>query len=484
MPEAHINLGIACWRRGNLGEAESALRHALALHPNNTVALTALGIVYAEQSRFDLARLCQEQVVALRPKDAQAHRDLGMSLFRTGDTAAALNVLRRSVELAPQFTAGWNSLGWALRALGRFDEALECFDRALAIDPGLSEARRSRAETGRHIADVSEIARLAAQFDDLSVDTAKRIPAGFALGSLLDKQDRFDEAFACFVAANAMVRQTLVARGRSYDQTATASRVDGIIQTVTPEFLTAVGRGGNPSELPVFIVGMPRSGTTLVEQIAASHSRVFGAGELNDVPRMSAELPSPATDPDTIALWQKVGGGMSNAYLAKLRSFDGHAARVTDKLPDNVFHLGTVAALFPRARVILCLRDERDIGLSNFFQLFAGGNPYSYDLEDCGHRCRQVERLFEHWRRVLPLRTLEVSYELLVSDLPGQSRRLIKFLDLPWEPACLDFHRTERVVVTQSTWQVRQPLYSRSVGRWRRYEDHLAPLLKALSATA
>ena len=154
--------------------------------------------------------------------------------------------------------------------------------------------------------------------------------------------------------------------------------------------------------------------------------------------------------------------------------------RVIDKLPDNLLHLGLIAALFPRARVIFCERDPRDICLSNYFQLFAGGNPWSYDLAECGQRCREAARLADHWREVLPLPWLRVSYEALVADLEGESRRMIGFLGLEWESACLEFHRTERMVVTQSTWQVRQKLFTRSVGRWRAYERHLAPLLSAL----
>jgi hypothetical protein len=159
------------------------------------------------------------------------------------------------------------------------------------------------------------------------------------------------------------------------------------------------------------------------------------------------------------------------------------AFRVVDKLPDNVFHLGTIAALFPGARIIICRRDPRDIGLSSYFQLFAGGNPYSYDMAECAHRIHQVERLIRHWRDVLPMPILEVEYEALVSDVEAQARRLIEFLELDWEPGCVEFHRTERVVVTQSTWQVRQPLYARSVGRWRCYERHLRPLLEGLGCT-
>jgi hypothetical protein len=220
---------------------------------------------------------------------------------------------------------------------------------------------------------------------------------------------------------------------------------------------------------------MPRSGTSLVEQIAASHSRVFGAGELTNIGEASAEL---GDTPWTQAAVRRV----ADAHLERLRALGGGADRVIDKLPDNIFMLGVIATLYPGARIIFCRRDPRDIGLSCFFQKFSAGLlTFSYDLADCGKRIRETERIAAHWHRVLPLRYLDIQYESLVADLAGESRRLIEFLGLAWEPACLDFHRTERTVRTASAWQVRQPLYSRSVGRWRHYERHLGLLLEELA---
>jgi hypothetical protein len=221
---------------------------------------------------------------------------------------------------------------------------------------------------------------------------------------------------------------------------------------------------------------MPRSGTSLVEQIAASHSCVFGAGELRNIGEAAKEL-GPVS-----ALWERVAvRRVADAQLARLRGLGGRGDRVIDKLPDNVFMLGVIATLYPRARIIFCRRDPRDIGLSCFFQKFSVGLlMFSYDLADCGKRIRETERIAAHWHRALPLRCLDIQYESLVTDLEGESRRLIEFLDLKWEPGCLDFHRNKRTVQTASAWQVRQPLYNRSLRRWRHYERHLGPLLEEL----
>lgn len=482
MAESHLHLGIGLWRLGRLGEAEDEFRRALRLDPQNLVGLAHLALVLVEFSRFDEAREYQAQVVALEPRDARAHRALAVSEFRSGAIDAALKRFRYAVELEPQFAEGWTSLGWALRALGQFDEAIGCFRRALTIDPDLVEARRSLTATGEQAAGQAEIDRLRATLDAPDLDPNTRAAAGFALGTLLDATDDCDRAFECFAQANALVRRGLIAAGRGYDPAAFAARIDRLIDSFTAQFFAAVADSGPFSELPVFIVGMPRSGTTLVEQIAASHSQVFGAGELTDIRRLAAVLPSPATDKGAIGRWAAAAPALAATYLARLAALGGGAVRVIDKLPDNVLNLGVIAGLFPGARVVFCARDPRDICLSSYFQLFAGGNSYSYDLGECAHRCLEVERLVRHWRRVLPLRMIEIGYEALVGDLEGEARRLIEFLGLEWEPGCLEFHRTERVVVTQSTWQVRQPLYNRSIGRWRLYR-HLAPLLEALGET-
>ncbi len=225
----------------------------------------------------------------------------------------------------------------------------------------------------------------------------------------------------------------------------------------------------------MFVVGLPRSGTSLVEQIAASHTKVHGAGEL----RLLAPLGEAVATGDAAQ-----ARGAVDAYLARLDTLGQGADRVIDKMPDNLFHLETVAALFPSARVILCERDARDVSLSCYFQLFSAGNAFSYDLEACGRRCVQTARLADHYRPVSGLNVLTVQYERLVADLEGESRRLIDFLGLSWEPACLDFHRTRRVVETASGWQVRQPLYASSVGRWMNYRPHLGGLIAALEDEA
>jgi hypothetical protein len=335
---------------------------------------------------------------------------------------------------------------------------------------------------------VPDIGRLSEALDRTDLPIDDRITAGFALGQMLDTEGSCDAAFARFAAANALVLATQAEAGHRFDAAAFDAAIDRLIAQVTPDFLARAAAWGNPSELPVFIVGMPRSGSTLVEQIAASHSQVFGAGESKALGR-AIEAMAQGSAPLAPIDWDAAAArGLADRHVAHLAALAGGAnsgiTRVVDKMLDNVFHLGLIAVLFPHARVIICRRDTRDVCLSCYFHHFADQNLYTYDLVACARRARAVERLIAHWRAVLPVRMHEVVYESLVARPTDEIWRLIDFLGLHREAACLDAHRTERVVATTSAWQVREPISARSVGRWRLYRRHLSELLKELREDA
>ncbi len=323
--------------------------------------------------------------------------------------------------------------------------------------------------------DAAELDRLQSSLDETPNSSEGRAELLFVLGKMLDDAGRFDEAFARYSSGNALALQKRRAAGQRCDADEYARRVDEWNAAYTPDYFARTRGWGEDSELPVFVVGMMRSGTSLVEQIAASHADVFGAGELVDIGQIATSLPFAQLQADAVR-------SAAGKQLQRLRTIGGPASRVIDKMPANVEHLGLIATLFPSARIILCRRDPRDTCLSCFFQPFSSGNLFTFDLAQCGRHHMQTDRLMAHWLKVLPLRMLEVQYEDLVADLEGQSRRIITFLGLPWSAACLDFHRTQRSVKTASAWQVRQPIYTRSVGRWRNYQRHLKPLFDALGA--
>ncbi|MEO8714573.1 MAG: sulfotransferase, partial [Acetobacteraceae bacterium] len=445
------------------------LRRALALRPERAETLNDLAVVLRELGRLDEALPLHERAIELKPGGADLHLGLGETLMRAQEAERGREHIRAATELDPETAAHWLALGIAERALGAFDRAQECFRRALQIDPAMMAARWNLTMVGRQDAGMAETAQLRSLLADPDTGPAERIAAGFALGKILDDADRFEEAFPLFAAANAGFLELRAASGERFNRAAFVRFVGERIASRR----SGTEDWGCSSELPVFVVGLPRSGTTLVEQIAASHSRVYGAGELPAIGDIARALGERGT-----------GGarGLADRHVARLRALAPDRLRVIDKLPDNLLRLDLIAALFPGARIVHVRRDPRDTGLSNFFQFYTYGNQFAFNLTDIGVRVRETERLARHWHAALPLRMLTVDYEALVGDLEGQSRRLISFLGLEWEPGCLAFHRTERAVTTPSTWQVRQPIYTRSVGRWRHYERHLTPLVSSLGS--
>ncbi|HYA20273.1 MAG TPA: sulfotransferase, partial [Burkholderiales bacterium] len=300
----------------------------------------------------------------------------------------------------------------------------------------------------------------------------------FAAGKLYDELERYPEAFEHFRQANASYRGRFVREEHG-------KMVNDAIALFQPERMRNMPRAKITSDRPVFIVGMPRSGTSLVEQILASHPHIFGAGELNDInqyangmqARLGAAVPYPAC-----LGWvtQTVLNGLAQQYLDRLLAMDKTAVRVTDKMPHNFLHLGMIAMLFPGARVIHTMRDPMDTCLSIYFQQFNELHPYAHNLSDLGYYYRSYEKLMTHWRSVLDLPLLEVRYEELVAEPRVWIPRLVEFCGVEWNDRCLQFHETKRAVNTPSTEQVREPMYSRSVGRWRHYEAQLDPLKIAL----
>ncbi len=465
--EASLGLATAHRARGELAAAEAILQGVIKRRPELSEPKAALASVLADRGDFEASFELHASAIALKPGLRRYRVQFARDLARGGRFDEAARTYRHALDLDLQDAACWNELGRVLRSLGDLAEARKCFLRAIGLKPSLMDAHRNLALFAERegIAERVDHLRSTVHSGAAKEDIAL---ASFALGKILDDERRFDEAFESYDLANRLTSDIHRVTGRSFDIAALRQFVNSKIS----EPAASPGSFTSSSELPVFIVGMPRSGTSLVEQIAASHSMVHGAGEL----RALGSLGTALSIKDEAAIERAV-----HAHLSHLRRLGGSATRVIDKMPDNVFHLDVIAALFPNARVIICERERRDVGLSCYFQLFSSGNEFSYNLETCGRRQVQTARIAEHWRANSRLRILEVSYEKLVADLERESRRLIDFLGVGWEQGCLQFHGTRRVVATASGWQVRQPLYNRSVGRWRNYEAWIEPLTKAIA---
>ena len=479
--EALVALATALTRQDDHAEAVEVWQEALVLNADDPSILANYARSLAGLECFGEALEFYRKADALAPGNPAIQYGTAWSLLRLGDGRAAAEQCRRTLETSPDWAALWQFLANCEATLGHFEAAAQAYRKALSLDPQSADALAGLVAVGAGLDEDATEAEASAVFNDLSRPTRDRSSAGFALAKRCDRRGAYDEAIKLFRTANELLRADHAAHGSVFDREHFRHLVDHMIASIGPDTFAATAAWGDPSELPVFIVGMPRSGTSLVEQIVASHKQVFGAGEQKDMQNTLTALAGEqaARSPSE---WDR--GAVrreATSYLQRLLVMGGDAIRVVDKMPDNILCLGQIAVLFPRARIIVCRRDLRDVGLSCFLQNFQDNTlMWADDLADIGFRAAQTERLMAHWRKVLPVSMLEIQYETLVANLERESRRLIDFLGLDWDPACLAFHETERTVLTASHWQVRQPLYDSSVGRWRHYRDHLGPLLQEL----
>jgi Tfp pilus assembly protein PilF len=488
--EAWRELGLTCLEMGKLADAEAALRQATSLAPGNAAAHNDLGIALAQQKKLDQAEQSFREALRLAPQMPAGHSNLGLVLMRQTRLDEAIASLQRATELAPNIAEAHNDLGEAQCQIGDLARAEISFRQAARRDPRYLRMLAFLLDARLPDHDVHALRGLLAAPE---LPDSERSQVHYALTRVYDARGKYAEAAQHAQRANALDRALCRTRGQVDYSAANPRFVEFVKSTFTPDFFRRVRGWGVESEVPVFVFGLPRSGTTLVEQILASHSRVHGAGELalsgdailsltkkNDGARRVTEKDVQeafsllATKPELVRR-------VALDCLDHLQRFDRATARTIDKMPGNYLYLGLLAVLFPRARFIHCRRDLRDVALSCWLTSFEQLR-WANDQEAILSHFQMYRQLMAHWRQVLPVSILEVSYEDLVANLENEARRLIAGCGLEWEPACLTFHKTRRAVHTASFSQVRQPIYSRSVGRWRHYAEALGPLLTQLDA--
>lgn len=475
-------IGLTLARAGRLHEAIAPLRKAHALDPDNLRVLERLA-----QAEFDAGQPADalplwRALAARRPGDETVELRLGETLSRLGDDDAASQVYREALARQPGSASLWMAHAQAEEIAGRRDAAEAAYERALALRPGWAFPLAGLLGLRRGQAAEARVAEAQALLDDPARGDDERALVGYELGKVFDGRGDPARAMQAWHAANAARRHD---QGEP-DPADLARRVDASLAVFDRALFERAAEQGNPDERPVFIVGMPRSGTTLLEQILASHPRVHGAGELPDVSLIARDLPARRGRPrlwphilEDIAL-EQIPAAARRYLAAATRQAPVDASRVVDKYPMNYYLLGLVALMFPRARVLWCRRDPRDVAISIYGENFALAERLATRLDGIGHLVRLQTKMMRHWQAVLPLPILEVHYEQVATDTETQARRALDFLGLDWDPACLDFHRSERGVQTPSRWQVRQPVHTRSIGRWRAYAAELGPLLEVL----
>lgn len=469
------NLGTALRRVGRYEDAFAALKQALLIDPTRAGTYLNLGSLLVESQQFEDALECFERAARYDPSLARAQSQLATHLTGCGKPQRAEDHFRQSVSLDPTHLEGWLGLGQTLEDLGDSDGALGCYRNVLARQPGQATALGRYLSLLRSPAPDSMLQAASAALADGRAEVSSAL-VGYGLAKYHDRRRDFAAATAAARAANDARRR----HAGHFDRGAFDARIASLIETCSAPFFAERRGFGVGTDQPVFIVGLPRSGTTLTEQILASHPLMHGSGELPDLPRLAARVSPHAPWRSAQSIDAAGSRELAYEYLRALREGAPKGRlRITDKSPFNFFQLGFAALLFPQARIIHCRRDARDNALSIWFENFNPDQHYATDFGDIAHLRRGYERLMAHWHDALPLQILDVDYETLVADTEGEARRIVEFLGAPWDRRCLDFHQSERAVQTPSRWQVRERIYTRSVERWRSYAPHLPELTNA-----
>jgi tetratricopeptide (TPR) repeat protein len=512
--DIHYNFGLALQDCGRFEEAIASYRNALRLKPDRADIYVWLASAHQAKSDYPEAIANCQEALRLKPDYAEAHHGLAVSLIAMGRQDEAVLSYQQAVRFKPDYADAYLGLAVTSMTLNNPEAASSYCDKALQLEPTNANAVALAANIAKHRGDTERAFQLLSPLLDARVEQVnvslafaiiskdlgrqeqaiammeKHLAAGnilgvssrsnlhFALGKLYDGIKQYDKAFSHYQQGNALKTLT-------FDQTEYAHHIERHIAIHSHDFMAHMPRASVISDRPVFIVGMVRSGTSLVEQILSSHPDVHGAGELPDIIQITNGLQdflgAGAPYPECLPLLkQEHLDALSQHYLEHLKQISPDARRVVDKMPGNFMHLGLIEMLFPEARVIHCMRDPVDTCLSAYFQDFSRSHPYAYDLSNLGAFYRAYLKVMAHWRKILRLPLFELQYEDLIANQEQVSRALIEFCGLEWDDRCLQFHETQRFVGTASYDQVNRPLYKQSVARWKRYERHLGPLLAAL----
>jgi tetratricopeptide (TPR) repeat protein len=463
-------------------DAEAMLRMAVELAPDFLLALLDLGRLYKEQDRFADAIACFDRAIALEPSQPQAHYQRAATLARASFTPEAIDSYRRCLALRPEHPGALLGLGHVLKAVGDYENAVAAYAACIRAAPASGESYWSLANLKTYRFDDTTVAEMERRAADPETRAPSRVNFLFALGKAHEDRGDYELAWERYRAGNEAQRASV-----SYDPVQTEVMNDRLLATYTAEFLASLAGSGNPDPAPVFILGLPRSGSTLLEQILSSHGQVEGTSELPYVGRVATSLNRNRADgvnyPEAMReLRPENIRALGDDYLAQARMHRRTGApRFIDKMPNNFPNVGLIALMLPNAKIIDARRHPLDACLSCWRQLFAKGQTFTYDLTEIGEYYLQYQRMMDHWAAALPGRVLTVQYEEVVSDFEPQVRRLLEFCDLPWEDACLRFYESERPVRTPSAEQVRQPIYDRSVGHWKHYERRLGELVDVIA---
>ena len=479
-PDTLNNLGLLYGETGQPEDAVACFRQALEARPGFVDVLLNLGNVLMEGESGEEALSRYREALRIEPDSPAAHFNLANALKELERMDDAIGHYRQAVTLSPGFAGAHNNLGLALQEAGKIEQAMDSFRNAIAADPDHAPAHRHLAHIKKHRSHDADIRAMEDALARPGIGGEQKMHLSFGLGKAFEDLRDYDKAFHFFRQGNDLKWRD----GGRFMERQTAL-FDSLMDLFQPSFFEARRDFGCPDETPIFLLGLPRSGSTLLEQILASQPRVAGTGEK---PTLSRAIEEVFGDPLEPGFTDTINGADAEdfrraglAYAKALRAPGLDAPIIADKMLDNFVHVGLIKLMLPKAKVVHCRRRAEDHCLSIYKCHFAGDSyPYSYSLQALADYHGLYRELMAHWERALPGFMFDAGYEDLIADQEGKTRDLLAFCGLPWDDRCLDFHNTERTVKTASVEQVRKPLYDSSVAAWKRYEQHLAPLLGRL----
>lgn len=480
--EAYSNLGAIYLEKGDMTKAEVCLRKALNIDTQNFNVMNSLAAVLLSRNENDAALALLKNAVRLSPQSLDVNLNLAKVLARLEDGESALEVYKRIEKMSPDNIIALAGIGDILSKQGMFDGAKEYFQKIIDINHNSITGRVGLVSINTPGVEDKEVKYLENAYTDFDDSEESKANVAFCLGKVFEKHGDYTRAFNYLADGNSLRRA-----GYDYSLEEDKGFLTSIKEAFTEDFFQKHFGSGFDDNTPIFILGMPRSGTTLTEQILSSHPQVYGAGELPDIRKMCARMGDTGEYKKFTKYVGKLDANdlsrMGSDYIDGLRKRDASAERITDKMPHNFLHVGMIRLMLPNAKVIHCRRNPIDNCLSIFKQNFGGVHEYAYDQTELGGYHLLYQDLMEHWNRVLPGFMFELQYEEMVADQEGMTRKLLEFCDLPWDDNCLQFHKSKRTVKTASYTQVRKKIYSDSVELWRRYEQELQPLISALDGS-
>ena len=468
---ARTNLGTALRHARAFEEALKQCHEATASDPTYADGWNALGQIQREMTNYSAAIEAFLKAISLKTSFIEAHANLAGTYFQSKQLELSIKAFKNLLDIAPNFAEGHAGLGVVLLALGKIEEAVLSLRQATNIRPLFGQAWSDLTEAlGNKLTD-DDILLLKKLLLDESIRDEDALGLNFALGSALDRCGKINEAFDCFVAGNKLRKNLLEKQGQKFDPDEYKADISQIINSFSQKTKNAPSIITANSFRPLQIIGMPRSGTTLVEQILSAHQDVCGGGELDLMPKILGEFPNWLDTLDAARYAE-----IKNTYIAALEELRSNEKIITDKTPFNFLYLGVIEKALPSSLIIYCRRDMRDVAISCFQQDFKSPQPWATDLNSITQYIHMEQRIMLHWKNTLRVPLLEVKYEQLVTNPETEFRKIIDFCDLKWDARCLEFYNSKRMVFTASNRQVRQKLYSHSIGRWKKYKSFFPKL--------